>query len=150
VFYPGAQSVYVFNSLADFYTAADSYLANPARTVSPVTLRRFQYRYANIPGLTEPVQPLDVLYSGAYVQDVWQPTQNLTLTGGLRVDVPTFKNTAYDNAVADTMTFRNANGAPIHYNSGALPGANLLWSPRLGFNYDVGGTHNTQIRGGTG
>jgi hypothetical protein len=150
VFFPGAQSVYVFNSLADFYTAADSYLANPSRTVSPVSIRRFQYRYANIPGLTEPVQPLDVGYSGVYAQDEWRPTANLTLTGGLRVDAPKFKNTAYDNAVADTMTFRDGSGAPIHYNSGALPGTNLLFSPRLGFNYDVGGKHNTQIRGGTG
>ena len=150
VFFPGAQSVYVFNTLADFYTAADSFRANPNRTVSPVVLRRFQYRYANIPGLTEPVQPLDVLYGGVYLQDEWRPSANLTITGGLRVDAPKFKNTAYDNAVADTMTFRDASGAPIHYNSGALPGVNLLWSPRLGFNYDVGGRHTTQIRGGTG
>ena len=150
VFFPGAQSVYVFNSLADFYAAADSYLTNPARTTSPVTLRRFQYRYSNVPGQAEPVQPLDVLYSGVYAQDEWRPTANLTLTGGLRVDAPKFTNTAYDNAVADTMTFRDGSGAPIHYNSGALPGTNLLFSPRFGFNYDVGGKHNTQIRGGTG
>ena len=150
VFFPGAQSIYVFNSLADFYAAADSFLANPARTTSPVTLRQFQYRYSNIPGQTEPVQPLDVLYAGAYAQDEWRPGPNLTITGGLRVDAPKFKNTAYDNRVADTMTFRDASGAPIHYNSGALPGVNLLFSPRLGFNYDVRGQHNTQIRGGTG
>jgi len=150
VFFPGAQSVYVFNSLQDFYTAADSFRANPSRTTSPVTLRRFQYRYANIPGLQEPVQPLDVVYSGVYAQDEWRPNANLTLTGGLRIDAPNFKNTAYDNAVADTMTFRSASGAPIHYTSGALPGVNLLFSPRLGFNYDVGGKHSTQLRGGTG
>ncbi|HEX9248352.1 MAG TPA: hypothetical protein VF856_02565, partial [Gemmatimonadaceae bacterium] len=150
VFFPGAQSVYVYSSLADFYTDANGYLANPNRTTSPVRLRRFQYRYSNIPGLTEPVQPLDVLYSGVYAQDEWRPTSNLTLTAGLRVDAPKFKNTAYDNAVADTMTLRDASGAPIHYSSGALPGTNLLFSPRFGFNYDVGGRHNTQIRGGTG
>ena len=150
VFFAGAQSVYVFNSLADFYTAADSYLVNPARTTSPVPLRRFQYRYSNIAGLDEPVQPLDVLYSGAYVQDEWRPMANLTLTAGLRIDAPKFKNTAYDNPAADTMTFRDASGAPVHYNTGALPGVNLLYSPRVGFNYDVGGRHETQIRGGTG
>src|SRR6266516_4774472 len=150
VFFPGAQSVYVYSSLADFYTDANDYLANPNRTTSPVRLRRFQYRYANIAGLTEPVQPLDVLYSGVYAQDEWRPTSNLTLTAGLRVDAPKFKNTAYDNAVADTMTFRDASGAPIHYNSCALPGTNALFSPRFGFNYDVGGRHTTQIRGGTG
>src|SRR2546430_9840588 len=122
VFFDGAQSIYVYNSLADFYTDANGYLANPARTVSPVTLRLFQVRYANIAGQTEPVQPLDVLYAGAYAQDEWRPTRNLTLTAGLRIDAPKFKNTAYDNAVADTMTFRDARGAPAHYNNGALPG----------------------------
>src|SRR6266550_1719906 len=150
VFNSGAQSIYVYNSLADFYTDANGYIANPNRTVSPVSLRRFQYRYANIPGLAEPVQPLDVLYSGAYVQDEWRPTRNLTLTGGLRIDAPKFKNTAYNNRVADTMTFRDGSGAAVHYNSGALPGVNLLFSPRFGFNYDVGGEQKTQIRGGTG
>ena len=150
VFFPGAQSVYVFNSLSDFYAAADSFLANPARTTSPVQMRLFQYRYSNIPGQTEPVQPLDVLYSGAYAQDEFKPNPNLTLTVGLRVDAPKFKNTAYDNSVADTMTFRDGSGNPIHYNSGALPGVNPLFSPRFGFNYDLGGLHNTQLRGGTG
>src|SRR2546421_67032 len=149
-FFQGAQGIYVYNSLADFYTDANDYLANPNRTLSPVTLRRFQLGYSNIPGQTEPVQPLDVLYSGVYAQDEWKPIPNLTLTGGLRVDAPKFKNTAYDNPVADTMTFRNASGAPVHYNSGSLPGVNLLFSPRLGFNYDLHGKQKTQIRGGTG
>src|SRR5438552_2130421 len=150
VFFPGAQSVYVYNSLTDFYTDANGYLANPSRITSPVTLRRFQVEYSNIPGQSEPVQPLDVLYAGVYAQDEWRPIPNLTLTGGLRIDAPKFDNTAYDNPVADTMTFRDASGAPVHYNSGSLPGVNLLISPRLGFNYDLRGEQNTQIRGGTG
>src|SRR5213080_3483200 len=57
VFFPGAQSIYVYNSLADFYTDANGYLADSNRTVSPVTLRRFQVEWANIPGQAEPVQP---------------------------------------------------------------------------------------------
>src|SRR5437667_1452530 len=150
VFFPGAQSVYVYNSLSDFYTDADDYLANRTRMVSPVTLNKFEVRYSNISGQTEPVQPLDVLYAGVYAQDEWRPVANLTLTGGLRIDAPKFKNTAYDNPVADTMTLRDAGGAPVHYNSGSLPGVNLLISPRLGFNYDVQGEQKTQIRGGTG
>src|SRR5437016_2692736 len=150
VFFPGAQSIYVYDSLADFYADANDFIANPTRTVSPIKLRRFQLGYSNIPGQTEPIQPLDVLYSGVYAQDEWRPIPNLTLTGGLRIDAPNFKNTAYDNPVADTMTFRDASGAPVHYNSGSLPGVNLLVSPRLGFNYDLRGEQKTQIRGGTG
>jgi hypothetical protein len=150
VFFQGAQSVYVYNSLADFYTDANGYLANPSRTVSPVTLNLFQVRWPNIPGQTEPLQPLDVTYAGLYAQDEWRPTRNLTLVAGLRVDRPSFGQTAYPNAVADTMTFRDADGSPIQYSTGSLPDATLLFSPRIGFNYDVRGRQSTQVRGGTG
>ena len=40
VFNSGAQSIYVYNSLADWYTDANDYLANPTRTVSPGSQRR--------------------------------------------------------------------------------------------------------------
>ena len=56
----------------DFYTDANGYLANPNRTTSPVTLERFQVRYNNIPGQEKPIQPLEVFYTGAYVQDDWR------------------------------------------------------------------------------
>ena len=45
------QSAYAYNSLADFYTDANGYLANPNRTVSPITLSAFQISYSNIPGV---------------------------------------------------------------------------------------------------
>ena len=45
---------------------------------------------------------------------------------------------------------RDENGDPVQYDSGQMPGANILWSPRLGFNYDISGNMKTQIRGGTG
>ena len=48
------QSAYVYNSLADFYADANGFLANPNRTSSPITPRRFQVRYMNIPGLDKP------------------------------------------------------------------------------------------------
>ena len=38
VFFPGKQSAYVYNTLDDFFTDLNGYLANPNRTTSPVTL----------------------------------------------------------------------------------------------------------------
>ena len=150
VFFPGSQSVYTYNSLTDFYTDANDYLANPNRTASPVKLNLFQVRYNNVPGQTEPLQPLDVLYLGAYAQDEWRPTKSLKLTFGLRVDVPSFKNTALDNPLADAMVFRDEKGNPVSYSTNKLPDANPLFSPRFGFNWDVKGNRSTQVRGGTG
>ncbi|MDO8502561.1 MAG: carboxypeptidase regulatory-like domain-containing protein [Gemmatimonadaceae bacterium] len=150
VFFPGSQSVYIYNSLADFYTDANDYLANPNRTLSPVTLRRFQVRWNNIPGSEKPLQPLDVVYTGLYGQDEWRVMPNLKVNVGLRVDVPFFGNTAFDNPSADALSFRDENGKTVKYSTGKLPDPKLLFSPRLGFNWDIRGDRSTQIRGGTG
>jgi len=147
VFFPGKQSVYVYNSLADFYTDANAYLNHTASAIAP---REFQVRYNNIPGQVKPIQPLDVYTWGAYAQDEYQVTKDLKVTGGLRIDVPSFGNTGFDNPNADALTFMDENGNPVQYNSAKLPSAKVLFSPRLGFNYDVFGDRTTQVRGGTG
>ena len=89
--------MYTYTSLADFYTDANDFLANPNRTTSPITLRRFQVGYANIPGQTKPVQPMEVVFAGVYAQDEWRATDRMKLTLRLRVDVPFFSNTGFTN-----------------------------------------------------
>ena len=150
VFFPGSQSVYVYNSLADFYADANSFVANPNRAASPVTLRTFQVRYNNIPGQEKPIQPLEVTYAGAYVQDEWAVNDKLKVIAGVRLDVPRFGDTGYRNANADALTFRDETGAAVHYDTAKLPDPNILWSPRVGFNWDVTENRSTQIRGGSG
>ena len=144
------QSAYAYNSLADFYTDANGYLANPNRTVSPVQLRTFHVRWSNLPQLDKPLQPLDVWYSAGYVQDEWRPRGNLTVTGGFRFDVSQFKNTAYANPAADALSFRDETGAAVRYTTGSMPDTKVLWSPRLGLNWDVNSDQRMQVRGGTG
>ncbi|MDP1676379.1 MAG: carboxypeptidase regulatory-like domain-containing protein, partial [Bacteroidota bacterium] len=150
IFFPGAQSAYVYNKLSDFYADANGYLANSARTTADSTLRRFQVRWSNIPGLVKPIQELKVLYTGVYAQDEWQVLRDLKVSVGLRLDVPMFENTGFKNAEVDTMKFRDENGATVYYKTDKLPDANILWSPRVGFNWDVTGERTTQVRGGTG
>jgi carboxypeptidase family protein len=150
VFFPGSQSVYVYDSLADFYADANGYLANPNRTTAPITLNRFQVRFMNIPNADEPLQPLEVWYGGGYVQDEWRPRSNMTITAGLRLDVPAFGDTGFANSDADSRVFIDENNQGVQYSSGDLPEPKILWSPRLGVNLDVAGDGQTQVRGGTG
>ena len=79
---------------------------------------------------------------GGYIQDTWRPNSEVTVTGGLRFDVPVsdkpFQNPL--RALTDTL----------QVNTGVFPSGNLLLSPRLGFNWDIGGTSNTVVRGGVG
>ncbi|MBI4886616.1 MAG: TonB-dependent receptor [Acidobacteria bacterium] len=144
------QSGYSYNSLADFYADANGAVANPNRTVSPVALGRFHLRWSNIPNLSKPLQPLEVWYSAGYAQDEWRPSRTVTLTAGLRFDVSQFKNTAYANPAADALTFRDEKGSPVKYETGRMPDTKVLYSPRLGVNWDVRGDQATQVRGGTG
>lgn len=150
VFFDGSQSVYVYNSLADFLTDASDFAANPNRTQSPITLRTFQVRYSNIPGQTEPVQPLKVWYGGLYAQDEWRATDRLRVTMGLRFDVPRFDPTGYTNAQANGLSFVDQNGTTARFETQQLPKSNILFSPRVGFNWDVAGNRKTVVRGGTG
>lgn len=150
VFFPGSQSVYVYNTLEDFYKDAEGYLANPGRTTSDVNLNKFQVRWSNIPGMDKPVQPLEVWYTGLYAQDEWQLLSNLRLTGGFRVDIPFFGDTGFKNAEVDGMNFMDEDGATVKYSTSKLPDPHPLFSPRVGFNWDVFEDHSTQVRGGTG
>ena len=88
----------------DFYTDANDYLANPNRTTSPVTLRLFQVRYINIPGLTSRSSRSTCSYCGALrAGRVERRAATSRSRAGLRVDVPKFGDTGYDNADADAL-----------------------------------------------
>lgn len=86
-----------------------------------------------------------------YLQDRWSATENLTLTGGLRIDIPMYFDTG-DNIIANTdpITYYDADGNQVTIDNTKLPDGNVLFSPRLGFNWDVSGDKTMQVRGGTG
>jgi len=145
LFFPASNGVYIFNSLADFYTAANQSLANGGApsTFAPA---RFQFRYSALPGAIEPMQTLRSNRLDLYLQDEYDATQNLKLTFGVRANIIGFDNTALENSAVTAMTF--ANGEKL--NTGVMPETQVLFEPRVGFNYNLKGESKTQFRGGTG
>jgi hypothetical protein len=145
LFYPASNGVYIFNSLSDFYTAANQSISNDGKP-SNFAPARFQYRYSALPNGEEPMQTLKVTRVDFYGQDEYQATKNLKLTFGLRGAYIAFNNTALENKAVSNMTFANDE----KFNTSVLPKNQLLWEPRFGFNYNHKGLSKTQVRGGTG
>ncbi|HSH76608.1 MAG TPA: carboxypeptidase regulatory-like domain-containing protein, partial [Longimicrobiales bacterium] len=93
---------------------------------------------------------IDVGQLSFYAQDEFRATDDLALTLGLRVDLPMYFTDPVDNQWSRDLTALDGQGNPETVDQSSLPGASPLFSPRVGFNWDVKGDRSTQIRGGTG
>jgi len=105
----------------------------------------FAYTYP-INGYTSPVAELSFRQWSAYLQDEWKATENFKVTGGIRLDLPQYLNGAVNNPALYNYAFRNGETVDLS----TWPKAQILWSPRLGFNWDVFNNKNLTVRGGTG
>ncbi|WP_375253223.1 TonB-dependent receptor [Dokdonia donghaensis] len=94
-----------------------------------------------------------------YAQDQWKMSEDFTLTLGMRFDKPLYfdtKDKIQENIdrkgtyQPDNVYVDPATGEDILLDSTVLPDNAFLWSPRLGFNWDVKGDKTFQVRGGTG
>jgi hypothetical protein len=87
---------------------------------------------------------------GLYIQDEWNVTRDFTLTAGVRVDMPIITDDPnVDDGlqdIIDGITEYDVEGAV----AGSAPSGQLMWSPRVGFNWDINGDRSTVLRGGVG
>ncbi len=90
-----------------------------------------------------------------YAQDEWQASDNFKLTYGLRVDLPMYFNqipvTTATEVVSNFDGWVDPNTEEtVNVDAAKWPAVNPLWSPRVGFNWDIKGDKTMQLRGGTG
>jgi hypothetical protein len=85
-----------------------------------------------------------------YAQDELLASDRLKVTFGLRADFPLYFTDPVDNPFSRSLTALDENGKPETVDQSRLPGAKLMLSPRVGFNWNAAGERSTQIRGGTG
>ncbi|MEZ0469628.1 TonB-dependent receptor [Luteimonas salinilitoris] len=119
---------YVFASVDDF--AAGNYDVYNLRRPSA--------------GFTETDTAAALVYSqfSPFLQDTWQVTDNLSLTYGVRMNIP-----KADKAPVRTPGFEEAFGFPNDYKLGS---DNKVVMPRLSFNYMFDTERYSQLRGGAG
>ncbi|SDK65018.1 Carboxypeptidase regulatory-like domain-containing protein [Catalinimonas alkaloidigena] len=150
-FAPTYYGQFQFNTFEDFYNSAngvtnpDSISAtNPNGYVSGPL--RYQLRWSTNPDGSFPLVETKASQLAFYAQDEFQATPTLRITGGLRVDIPIINQEIARNESAAALSFRDG----YQILTDRVQKSQLLWSPRLGFNWDVKGDKSTQIRGGTG
>jgi len=124
-------SYYRYGSVDDFINGADP-------TGFGVT---YGYNGNDAPGAE-----LTFGMAAAYVQDEWQVSPKLKTTFGVRLELPIYLDEMMDNPAVSALTFADDRKMDVS----TWPKSQLLFSPRIGFNYDVLGDRSLQIRGGSG
>lgn len=141
VFFGNNFGAYRYNNLDDFLTGAPG--------------NRYRYGYSLLGGTgdaSEGAADFNMFQFGLYVQDQVNVTDNFKFTMGARIDIPYWADgLVNDDFNTRTVALLEANGKNLQ---GARVGqgidANVHFSPRVGFNWDVKGNRSTQIRGGLG
>ena len=134
-----ADNAYMRNGTGYYrYNSVDDFINGEAPQVVCLT-----YGYN---GETNPTAKVQYGKLGIYLQDEWNATERLKLTGGIRFDTFIFNNgdLMTNNAIKDLDYY----GKSI--DTGKWPTTKVILSPRIGFTYDVLGDKTLKFRGGTG
>jgi hypothetical protein len=109
----------------------------------------YAFSYANSQDPADIPVDFGVQLFSIYAQDQWSVNPRLTVTAGIRGDMPRFQDEPSRNdtiaAVWDTVP-----GSPGELNTALVPKSRMMLSPRIGFNFDVFGNQSTQLRGNVG
>jgi hypothetical protein len=141
----------VFNGFYRF-TSYDSFVETVINQTPGAYPDAFAKGYALDGSTTPPVDETNFGQIGVYVQDEFKVNDNFKLTAGLRIDLPFYSTDIPRNSILDNLnkTFTDGDGNSFTPDVSQFPKVQPLFSPRVGFNWDVNGKGTTQFRGGTG
>ena len=162
--YKGAHT-FTFGTHNEFYDLFNAFIPQNYGSYRFKTIEDFkngtayEYRrsYSLIDDLTgdasSAASALRAMQIGLYVQDEWNVDSKFSLTGGLRIDLPVIlDDPEKDEYLNSTALPKIAGYYPIAegVEAGKSPDGQIMFSPRLGFNYDVKGNSKLVLRGGLG
>ncbi|HUP24130.1 MAG TPA: carboxypeptidase regulatory-like domain-containing protein [Thermoanaerobaculia bacterium] len=139
---------FVFGTHNELFSFRNLFIQNGFGSYQFATLDDFvqgrnarQYDFTFVQPGRNPAQEFDVNQLGFYAGDQWRVGTNFSLQYGLRVDIPLFPDDPSRNPFTETA---------YGFRTDDLPSGNEIWSPRIGFNWDITGEGKQQLRGGVG
>ncbi len=130
---------YVFESWEDFKEGR-----NPSS---------YGITFSTAPGYKQQFPSFDFNQYSLYFQDNIAITDRFDLTAGIRFDLPTYPKMAeiQTHPLIKAVTFAGIDGkGGVNYDTGVMPKGRVMFSPRIGFNWDMRGDNKYVLRGGTG
>lgn len=137
--YKMADNAYMRNGTGYYrYSSLDDFINGAAPEIVNLT-----YGYG---GESAPAARVRSNKISVYGQDEWSVKDNFKLVYGLRIDNLSFVNS--DLITNKAIYDLDYDGRRI--DTGKWPSANWIFSPRVGFTWDVLGNKSLKVRGGTG
>lgn len=147
LFIEDAYGSYYFDSEDKFNQYYNDFMAG---TLDPnvAYFSQYQYGHANIDVTGDPRWRIQFGAGqlGFYAQDKWDITNSFQLTYGIRMDLPVFFDTPVTNAPFNEYAIEKAWGVKTNNKLASNP----LWSPRVGFRWDIMKDRRFILRGGAG
>ena len=144
---------YYFDNFDDFKMFANGQTTaastdKDGKTTYYNTLKRYRYGTANVSVTGDPRWAAEFAAGqiGFYAQDKFNVTRNLELTYGLRMDIPLFFDTPTENKDFNASSAKQGWNVVTNHKLSSTP----LWSPRVGFRWNVEKEHDVVLRGGAG
>ena len=142
------QNIYGCYYFADYTNFMNYYQSFLAGAPDGSLIRNYYFKQANVDVTGDPrwAAEFSAAQLGFYVQDKWDATDNFQLTYGLRMELPLFFDRPAENVGFNEYAATKGWDLKTNQKLKSTP----MWSPRVGFRWDIQKNHKFILRGGVG
>lgn len=146
LYLPNLYGSYYFQNTDNFFNYYNAYKAGTTGIGKNIYQYYFQQANIDVTGDSHWAASFSAAQLGFYVQDKWDVNNNFQLTYGLRMEIPIFFDSPVENAPFNEWAAAKGYGFKTNQKLSSTP----MWSPRVGFRWDIKGDHKYTLRGGIG